>query len=100
MMRNSLYEDTPTGLCWNCKRCPTCLIPGCRMSPLFVRNNVIAAEQLRQIGDVGIHTGLGYENRLAAALKPGIKLTAKRRTRVSDRSDNKKSHSYISCMQR
>lgn len=30
---------------------------------------------------MGIHTGLGYENRLAAALKPGIKLTAKRRTR-------------------
>lgn len=30
------------------------------MSPLFVRNNnVIAAEQLRQIGDVGGHVGLG-----------------------------------------
>jgi len=56
------------------------------MSPLFVRNNVIAAEQLGQIGDVGIHTGLGYKNRLAAALKPGIKLTAKRRARVSERS--------------
>lgn len=54
------------------------------MSPLFVRNNVIAAEQLRKIGDVGIHTGLGYKNRLAAALKPGIKLTAKRRARVSE----------------
>ncbi|KAK2896605.1 hypothetical protein QQF64_005880 [Cirrhinus molitorella] len=51
------------------------------MSPLFVRNNDIAAEQLRQIGDVGIHTGLGYENRLAAALKPEIKLTAKRKAR-------------------
>lgn len=51
------------------------------MSPLFVRNNVIAAEQLRQIGDVGIHTGLGYKNRLAAALKPGIKLTAKKKNK-------------------
>lgn len=57
------------------------------MSPLFVRNNDIAAEQLRQIGDVGIHTGLGYENLLAAAaLKPEIKLTAKRRARVSEHS--------------
>lgn len=56
------------------------------MSPLFVRNNDIAAEQLRQIGDVGIHIGLGYENCLAAVLKPEIKLTAIRSPRVSEHS--------------
>lgn len=88
-----MHEDTPTGLFWNCKRCPPCLIPGCRMSPLF------AAEQLRQIGDVGIHTGLGYENRLAAALKPDINLTAKRRSRVSEHFFliYIKDHFYIQC---
>lgn len=50
------------------------------MSPLFVRNNVIAAEQLRQIGDVGDTLGWAT-NSLFAALKVGVKLTAKRRVR-------------------
>lgn len=65
------------------------------MSPLFVRNNDIAAEQLRQIGDVGIHTGLGYENLLAAALKPEIKLSPKRRARVSEHSYKESFFLYI-----